>query len=120
MTRDGEFILWQIQQSVVRKETMRGNSRRPIGFQSISLVKYKRDYQQQLRFQPQATRFSSGFITPEMLQRCHEMPSIQPDYGVVKKRPYIFYSSVFAYEQLLKVLELQNISKSKPGAPLSA
>lgn len=108
MTQDGEFILSQIKQNVLRKENMRKNSRRPIGFQSISLVKYKKDYNQQLRFQPQATVYSSGFITPAMLQQCREIPSLQPDYGVVKLKPYIFYSSVFAFDNVLSVLSIKN------------
>lgn len=107
MLKDGEFIISQIKQNVARKENMRKNSRRPIGFQSISLIKYKKDYLQQLRFNPQATVYSSGFITPEMLQQCHEMPSLQSDYGVVKTKPYIFYSSVFAFDKLLHKLEIE-------------
>ena len=86
---------------------MRKNSRRPIGFQSISLVKYKKDYQQQLRYQ-QTSAYSSGFITAEMLRQCREMPSIEPDYGVVKTMPYIFYSSVFAFNNVLKLLNIKN------------
>lgn len=109
MMKDGEFIVAQIKQNVLRKENMRRNSRRPIGFQSISLIKYKKDYQLQLRYQqPQSTVYSSGFITPVMLQQCHEMPSLQPDYGVVKTMPYIFYSSVFAFDNVLKVLGIKN------------
>ena len=112
MIKDGDFIVGQIKQNVSRKENMRKNSRRPIGFQSISLTKYKKDYQMQLRYtQPQAsstTTYSSGFITPEMLQQCHELPSFLPDYGVVKTTPYIFYSSVFAYDNVLKVLEIRH------------
>lgn len=49
MLWDGEFIMSQIKQNLQRKENMGRNSRRlrPIGFQSISLVKYKKDYQHQ-------------------------------------------------------------------------
>lgn len=110
MMKDGEFIVSQIKQNVLRKENMRKNSRRPIGFQSISLIKYKKDYQLQLRHhQSQATVYSSGFITPSMLQQCREIPSLQPDYGVVKTMPYIFYSSVFAFDNVLKVLGIENL-----------
>lgn len=108
MIKDGDFIISQIKQNVARKENMRKNSRRPIGFQSISLIKYKKDYLQQLRFNPQTTVYSSGFITPEMLQQCREMPSLQPDFGVVKTKPYIFYSSVFAFDNLLDKLEINS------------
>jgi abnormal spindle-like microcephaly-associated protein len=106
LMKDGEFIVAQIKQNVLRKENMRKNSRRPIGFQSISLIKYKKDYQLQLRHQAQTTVYSSGFITPEMLQQCREMPSVNPDYGVVKTMPYIFYSSVFAFDNVLKILNI--------------
>lgn len=106
MERNGEFIISQIKQSVIRKENMRKNSRRPIGYQSISLVKYKKDYQMQLRYKQDATVFSSGFITPEMMRQCRELPSLQPDYGVVKTSPYIFYSAVFAFESLRKILDI--------------
>jgi hypothetical protein len=109
MMKDGEFIVAQIKQNVLRKENMRKNSRRPIGFQSISLVKYKKDYQMQLRYQPHSTVYSSGFITPQMLQQCREMPSLQPDYGVTKTMPYIFYSSVFAFDNILKSLGINNV-----------
>lgn len=107
MTADGEFILAQIKQNVLRKENMRKNSRRPIGFQSISLVKYKKDYQMQLRYS--SNIFKSGFITPEMLQQCKEIPSLQPDYGVVKTTPYIFYSSVFAFDKVVKILDIKRV-----------
>lgn len=107
--KDGEYIISQIKQNVLRKENMRKNSRRPIGFQSISLIKYKKDYQLQLRHQPQ-TVYSSGFITPEMLKQCREMPSMEPDYGVVRMHPYIFYSSVFAFDTILSALDI-NIVK---------
>lgn len=105
MMRDGEYIMSQIRQNVLRKENMRRNSRRPIGFQSISLVKYKKDYQLQLSHQPQ-TVYSSGYITPEMLQQCRKLPALEPDYGVVRMHPYIFYSSVFAFESVLKSLDI--------------
>lgn len=109
LMKDGEFIVAQIKQNVLRKENMRKNSRRPIGFQSISLVKYKKDYQLQLRYHPHSTIYSSGFITPQMLQQCREMPSLQPDYGVVKTKPYIFYSSVFAFDEILKLLNIRSV-----------
>lgn len=109
MAKDGEYIVAQITQNVLRKENMRKNSRRPIGFQSISLVKYKKDYQLQLRHQPQSNVYSSGFITPAMLQQCRELPSFQPDYGVVKTLPYIFYSSVFAFENILSILNIRKL-----------
>jgi hypothetical protein len=101
--KDCEYIILQIKQNVQRKENMRKNSRRPIGYQSISLIKYKRDYQLQLRHQPQ-TVYSSGFITPEMMKQCRQYPTFEPDYGVVRMHPYIFYSSVFAFESVLKSL----------------
>lgn len=109
LMKDGEFLLQQIRQMVIRKENMRRNSRRPIGFQSISLIKYKKDYQLQLRFKNNINEFSSGFITPLMLQQCREMPSLVSDFGVVKLKPYIFYSSVFAFDNILDILNIQNI-----------
>jgi abnormal spindle-like microcephaly-associated protein len=109
LMKDGEFLLSQIKQMVIRKENMRRNSRRPIGFQSISLIKYKKDYQLQLRYKSNVNEFSSGFITPQMLQQCRELPSLNPDFGVVKLNPYIFYSSVFAYDCILKKLNISNI-----------
>lgn len=110
LMKDGEFILQQIKQLVIRKENMRRNSRRPIGFQSISLTKYKKDYQLQLRFKNNNNEFSSGFITAQMLQECREMPSLVSDFGVVKLKPYIFYSSVFAFDCILDILNIQNIN----------
>jgi abnormal spindle-like microcephaly-associated protein len=105
MMRDGEFIMSQIKQNVARKENMRRNSRRAIGYQSISLIKYKKDYQLQLKHQPQ-TIYSSGFITPEMMKQCRQLPTFEPDYGVVRMHPYIFYSSVFAFETVLRSLDI--------------
>ncbi|KAL7019821.1 hypothetical protein ACKWTF_011267 [Chironomus riparius] len=107
MMKDGEYIMSQIKQNVLRKENMRKNSRRPIGFQSISLIKYKKDYQLQLRHQP--TVYSSGFITAEMLKQCRQLPSLEPDYGVVRMHPYIFYSSVFAFDCVLAALDITNV-----------
>ena len=108
MMKDGEFIMAQIKQNVARKENMRRNSRRPIGFQSISLIKYKKDYQLQLSHQPQ-TVYSSGYITPDMMKQCRQFPTLEPDYGVVRMSPYIFYSSVFAFESVLKSLGIHSI-----------
>lgn len=109
--KDGEFIMTQIKQNVLRKENMRRNSRRPIGFQSISLIKYKKDYQLQLRHQPHSmwSQFSTGFISAEMLKQCRKFPSIEPDYGVVRMHPYIFYSSVFAFDNVLNALDINNV-----------
>lgn len=108
MMKDGEYIMSQIKQNVARKENMRKNSRRPIGYQSISLVKYKKDYQLQLRHQPQ-TVYSSGFITPEMMKQCRQLPTLESDYGVVRKHPYIFYSSIFAFDTVLKSLNINSV-----------
>ena len=103
--QDGTFVMSQIKIQVKRKENMRTNSRKPIGFQSISLHKYQKDYQL-LQQNQHTSKYSSGFISPAMLQQCKQMPSIAPDYGVVKTTPYIFYSSVFAYDQVLQILEI--------------
>lgn len=106
MQQDGSFVMSQIKMQVKRKENMRTNSRKPIGFQSISLHKYQKDNQllQQNQQNQHTSQYSSGFITPAMLQQCKQMPSFAPDYGVVKTKPYIFYSSVFAYDQILNIL----------------
>ena len=105
MQQDGSFVMSQIKVQVKRKENMRANSRKPIGFQSISLHKYQKDYQL-LQHNQYISQYSSGFITPAMLQQCKQMPSFAPDYGVVKTKPYIFYSSVFAYDQILRILDI--------------
>lgn len=103
MQQDGSYVMSQIKMQVKRKENMRTNSRKPIGFQSISLHKYQKDHQQ-VPHNQHTSQYSSGFITPAMLQQCKQMPSFAPDYGVVKTKPYIFYSSVFAYDQILNIL----------------
>ncbi|CAO1438479.1 unnamed protein product [Diamesa tonsa] len=105
MQQDGSYVMSQIKMQVKRKENMRRNCRKPIGFQSISLHKYQKDYQL-LQQNQHTSQYSSGFITPAMLQQCKQMPSFAPDYGVVKTKPYIFYSSVFAYDQILKILDI--------------
>ncbi|CAO1402944.1 unnamed protein product [Diamesa serratosioi] len=105
MQQDGSFVMSQIRVQVKRKENMRANSKKPIGFQSISLHKYQKDYQL-LQQKQYISQYSSGFITPAMLQQCKQMPSFAPDYGVVKTKPYIFYSSVFAYDQILRILDI--------------
>lgn len=36
-------------------------------------------------------------------------PSIEPDYGVVRTKPYIFISSVFAFDTILQKLGIEII-----------
>lgn len=107
LKQNGDFIMSQIKQNVLRKERMRKNSRRPIGFQSISLFMYKKDYLMQTD-QVSQNIYSSGYITAELLQRCRQLPSLIADYGVVRTKPYIFYSSVFAFDTILTKLNINS------------
>ncbi len=91
------YILRQIRLLVVRKEKMRQNSKRPIGFFSISLQANKNKENKELMLQQQ---IKYG------LQNLKETPALEPDYGVIKKKPYIFYSSVFAFDTVLNQLEI--------------
>ena len=93
------YILPQIKSLVQRMERMQNNRKKHVGFQSISLKKYQKEYQnQQVRMQEQA----SDPVTLKALP----YPSIDPDYGVVKTTPYIFYSSVAAFDAVLHKLDI--------------
>lgn len=93
--RDANYILHNIQQLVARKEKMRQNSKRPLGFTSVSLQAYKKEKQ---------------FLAQQQviygLQNLHDLPALEPDYGIIKAKPYIFYSSVFAFETILSKLDI--------------
>lgn len=90
--REALYILRNTKSLVSRKEKMRQNSKHPLGFNSISLQAYKKEKQ----FLPQQQVVYG--------QNLKEVPALEPDYGVVKTKPYIFYSSVFAFETILDKL----------------
>lgn len=69
---------------VARKEKMRQNTRKPI---SPTVCFAKASYK--------ATFNSCAY------------PSIEPDYGVVRTKPYIFISSVFAFDTILQKLGIE-------------
>jgi abnormal spindle-like microcephaly-associated protein len=35
-----------------------------------------------------------------------QLPAIEPDYGVIRQKPYVFYSSVFAFDKVLEALSI--------------
>lgn len=92
--RDAFYILRNIQHLVARKEKIRQNSKRPIGFTSISLQAYKKEN----RNLPQQQIIYGVNLKEE--------PALHPDYGVIKKKPYIFYSSVFAFKTIIDKLNI--------------
>lgn len=94
------YVLPQIKSLVLRMERMQNNRKKPVGYQSISLKKYQKEYQnQQIYMQEMASDPISLRTLP--------FPSIDPDYGVVKTKPYIFYSSVAGFDAVLNKLNIR-------------
>ncbi|XP_053669619.1 protein abnormal spindle [Anopheles nili] len=77
ISKDAIFMLRETKKLVQRKEKMRKNVQRPVGC----------------------------LVAPNPQLMC-TVPSLEPDFGVNRSKPYVFYSSVFGFEQVLQILEV--------------
>ncbi|XP_052891849.1 protein abnormal spindle [Anopheles moucheti] len=77
VSKDAIFMLRETKKLVQRKEKMRKNVQRPVGC----------------------------LVAPNP-QLMRTVPSLEPDFGVNRTKPYIFYSSVFGFERVLQMLEV--------------
>ncbi|XP_052867469.1 protein abnormal spindle [Anopheles cruzii] len=78
ISKDAIFMLRETKKLVKRKENMRKNVQRP----------------------------PVGCLVPVSPQLMRTVPALQPDYGVDRSKPYVFYSSVFGFEKVLQMLEV--------------
>lgn len=81
-TREAIYTVRETKKLLLRKEKMRQNVRKVVSYN---------------RHAPQ----------PINLQRTY--PSLEPDYGVIKNKPYIFVNSVFAFDSVLSKLDIEII-----------
>uniref|UniRef100_A0A1B0BRY7 Abnormal spindle-like microcephaly-associated protein ASH domain-containing protein n=1 Tax=Glossina palpalis gambiensis TaxID=67801 RepID=A0A1B0BRY7_9MUSC len=86
-TTDATYMLRETKKLVARKEKMKQNLRK------LSQTKFCNSPRQQ---QQLSQKFSS-----------HVLPSLEPDYGVIRTSPYTFISSVFAFETVLHKLGIE-------------
>uniref|UniRef100_A0A4Y0BN53 Calponin-homology (CH) domain-containing protein n=1 Tax=Anopheles funestus TaxID=62324 RepID=A0A4Y0BN53_ANOFN len=77
ISKDAIFMLRETKKLVQRKEKMRKNVQRPVGC----------------------------LVAPNP-QLMRTVPSLEPDFGVNRTKPYVFYSSVFGFERVLQMLEV--------------
>ncbi|XP_065076983.1 protein abnormal spindle [Ochlerotatus camptorhynchus] len=77
ISREAIFMLRETKKLVKRKENMRKNVKKPVGCLAP----------------PDPTLMSME-------------PALDPDYGVIRSKPYVFYSSVFAFDTVLNVLSV--------------
>ncbi|XP_058467772.1 protein abnormal spindle [Malaya genurostris] len=77
ISREAIFMLRETRKLVQRKENMRKNVKKPVGC----------------------------LVPPDPILLRME-PILAPDYGVIRSKPYVFYSSVFAFETVLNVLDV--------------
>uniref|UniRef100_A0A182PU03 Metalloendopeptidase n=1 Tax=Anopheles epiroticus TaxID=199890 RepID=A0A182PU03_9DIPT len=77
ISRDAIYMLRETKKLVQRKEKMRKNVQRPVGC----------------------------LVAPNP-QLMRTVPSLEPDFGVNRTKPYVFYSSVFGFERVLQMLEV--------------
>lgn len=47
-----------------------------------------------------------GCLVPPSPQLMRTLPALDPDFGVDRSKPYVFYSSVFGFEKVLQKLEV--------------
>ena len=77
ISREAIYYLRETKKLVARKESMKKNVKKPFGC----------------------------FLPPNpLLMRQH--PSREPDFGIIKNKPYVFYSSVFAFDVVLNRLNV--------------
>ncbi|KAM7347117.1 microtubule assembly factor abnormal spindle [Cochliomyia hominivorax] len=88
-TTDAIYMVRETKKLVARKEKMKQNVRKPVvttstlsSSSSSSSIRGLSQHQQQ--------NFSS-----------RALPSLEPDYGVIRNKPYIFISSVYAFDTIL-------------------
>ncbi|XP_050079475.1 protein abnormal spindle [Anopheles maculipalpis] len=77
ISKDAIYMLRETKKLVQRKEKMRKNVQRPVGC----------------------------LVAPNP-QLMRTVPALEPDYGVNRSKPYVFYSSVFGFERVLQKLEV--------------
>lgn len=84
-TSDAIYMVRETKKLVARKEKMKQNVRKPAV--SVTSTRGVSGSQQQ---QQQQQNFSSCAL-----------PSLEPDYGVIRNKPYTFISSVYAFDTIL-------------------
>lgn len=77
ISREAIFMLRETKKLVQRKENMRKNVKKPV-----------------------------GCLAPPDPTLMRMEPALEPDYGVIRSKPYVFYSSVFAFDTVLNVLDV--------------
>ncbi|CAD6994511.1 unnamed protein product [Ceratitis capitata] len=80
-TAEAIYVVRETKKLVARKERMNQNLRNP-----VALARANKRQQQ----------FPN-----------HALPSLEPDYGVIHNKPYTFVSSVYAFDMLLRELEIE-------------
>lgn len=83
-TAEAIYVVRETKKLVARKEKMRQNVRKP----TLPTLVLGRQNNKPL--------FSS-----------RAYPGVEPDYGVVRTKPYIFVSSVFAFDTILQKLGIE-------------
>ncbi|XP_055525020.1 protein abnormal spindle [Wyeomyia smithii] len=77
ISREAIYMLRETKKLVQRKEKMRKNVKKPV-----------------------------GCLVPPDPTLMQMEPILGPDYGVIRSKPYVFYSSVFAFDMVLNVLDV--------------
>uniref|UniRef100_A0A1Q3F2Q2 Putative microtubule binding protein n=1 Tax=Culex tarsalis TaxID=7177 RepID=A0A1Q3F2Q2_CULTA len=78
ISREAIYMLRETKKLVQRKENMRRNVKKP----------------------------PVGCLVPPDPTLMRMVPILGPDYGVIRSQPYVFYSSVFAFDTVLAVLDV--------------
>lgn len=82
-TSDAIYVVRETKKLVARKEKMRQNVRKP------------------------TTTGLFGKASQKPIFNSRAYPSVEPDYGVIRTKPYIFVSSVFAFDTILQKLGIE-------------
>ncbi|XP_055906627.1 protein abnormal spindle [Eupeodes corollae] len=85
-TSEAIYVVRETKKLVARKEKMKKNIRKPLMTSTTT---------------SSSVRGQQGIIFGDKT-----LPSVEPDYGVINNKPYVFVSSVFAFDTILSRLKI--------------
>ena len=89
-TTEAIYMVRETKKLVARKEKMKQNVRKPSFTTFTALSSSSTNTRGLTQQQQQQQNFSS-----------RALPSLEPDYGVIRNKPYTFISSVYAFDTIL-------------------
>lgn len=92
-TTDAIYMVRETKKLVARKEKMKQNVRKPV-VATATLASSFSSTASSIRGLSQQQQQQQNFSS-------RALPSLEPDYGVIRNKPYTFISSVYAFDTIL-------------------